>query len=162
MKPSTGENEMGLRKIMDMTRMISIVILILHIYFSCYGAFRIWKLTHPIGDRILHNLSRTGLFDSFNKPKLISLGLLALSLLGIAGKKEEKISFRSVGIWLIAGSVFYFSGELLFGLNQPSTFIAGTYIVATAAGYIFILTGCALLTRILKVKLSTDVFNKEN
>ena len=41
----TGENEQGLRKILDMTRLISIVILVLHFYYYCYAAFEHWHLT---------------------------------------------------------------------------------------------------------------------
>lgn len=36
---STGENEQGLRKILDMTRLMSIVMLGQHFYYYCYKAF---------------------------------------------------------------------------------------------------------------------------
>jgi hypothetical protein len=36
----TGENVEGLRKILDMTRLIAITILVLHFYYYCYAAFR--------------------------------------------------------------------------------------------------------------------------
>ena len=36
MAMQTGENEQGLRKILDLTRMISITLLILHFYYYCY------------------------------------------------------------------------------------------------------------------------------
>ena len=48
---STGENEMGLRKILDMTRFASIFILLLHYYFYCYDAFKQWQLRSDITDR---------------------------------------------------------------------------------------------------------------
>jgi hypothetical protein len=35
---STGENEQALRKIIDFTRLASIVVLVLHFYFFCYRA----------------------------------------------------------------------------------------------------------------------------
>ena len=53
---ATGENEQGLRKILDMTRLISIVILIIHFYYYCYIAFQSWELTAPLADRILGNI----------------------------------------------------------------------------------------------------------
>ena len=37
---NTGENEQGLRKIIDMTRLISIVLLALHFYYYCYSINR--------------------------------------------------------------------------------------------------------------------------
>ena len=60
---NTGENTEGLRKIIDMTRQISIVLLILHYYVYCYGAFRQWGLSHSISDKFLLNLQYTGLFN---------------------------------------------------------------------------------------------------
>ena len=40
----TGENEQGLRKILDLTRLISIAILLIHFYYYCYTAFKQWEL----------------------------------------------------------------------------------------------------------------------
>ena len=45
MSMNTGENEQGLRKIIDLTRMISICLLLLHFYFYCYESFSHWNLT---------------------------------------------------------------------------------------------------------------------
>ena len=41
---NTGENEQGLQKVLDMTRLISIVMLVLHFYYYCYSAFDEWHL----------------------------------------------------------------------------------------------------------------------
>ncbi|MBN8837206.1 MAG: YWFCY domain-containing protein [Sphingobacteriia bacterium] len=161
MKP-TGENEMGLRKVMDLTRMIGIVVLLLHFYFSCYGAFKDWHLTHAIGDRLLQNLARTGLFDNFHKSKLITLGFVALSWLGIPGKKDEKFNYRLALAYLLTGLLLYFISALALNLQMQITTIAAAYIVITSTGFILFITGGALLTRILKLKLSGDVFNKQN
>ena len=60
MSMNTGENEQGLRKIIDMTRMISIIILLLHFYYYCYNAFAEWQLTAAITDRLLQNIFATG------------------------------------------------------------------------------------------------------
>jgi hypothetical protein len=49
----TGENEQGFRKILDMTRLISILVLGIHFYYYCYLAFQEWQLTAPLTDRIL-------------------------------------------------------------------------------------------------------------
>jgi hypothetical protein len=69
----TGENEQGLRKILDMTRLISIVILGIHFYYYCYMAFQSWQLTAPKTDRILGNIRNTAMFNNFHKSKLIAL-----------------------------------------------------------------------------------------
>ena len=89
MSINTGENEQGLRKIIDLIRMISIVLLLLHFYFYCYAAFSEWNLTAKIPDIILKNISRTGLFSSFHKTKMISLGVLLLSLVGAKGNLKS-------------------------------------------------------------------------
>lgn len=44
MASNTGENDLSLRKITDMTRLISLLILGLHFYFFCYNAFDQWQL----------------------------------------------------------------------------------------------------------------------
>ena len=93
----TGENEQGLRKILDMTRLMSIVMLGLHFYFYCYQAFLAWDLSAEISDRLLLNIQRTGLFDRFNNSKIIALVLLFISLIGAKGKKDEQLNvFRKV------------------------------------------------------------------
>lgn len=95
MAVQTGENEQALRKILDMTRLISIVILVIHFYYYCYAAFQEWELSSTFSDRILGNIYRTGLFSYFTKSKLISLGFLMISLLGAKGRKDEKLSYKT-------------------------------------------------------------------
>jgi len=88
---NTGESESDLRKIADFVRYAAIIILLLHFYFYCYEAFKIWRFTSRISDNILKNIFYAGLFNDFNRSKLFSLGLLIISLTGTKGKKEEKI-----------------------------------------------------------------------
>jgi hypothetical protein len=71
MAHQTGENEQALRKILDMTRMISLVLLGLHFYYYCYGAFRNWQLVSAFSDRLLVNVVATGLFSSFPNPSCL-------------------------------------------------------------------------------------------
>lgn len=60
----TGENETGLRKILDSTRLAGIVFLLLHFYYYCYGCFRQWGSTAEMVYRFLSNISHTGLFST--------------------------------------------------------------------------------------------------
>jgi hypothetical protein len=162
MSINTGENEQGLRSIIDLTRMISMVLLFLHFYFFCYNAFAEWKLTASISDVILKNISETGLFSSFHKTKLLSLGALVLSLIGSKGKKSEKLNYKTALAYSITGTILYFVSifTLYFPANQSTITII--YILITVTGYILVLTGGGLMSRIIKVKLNTDIFNKEN
>jgi hypothetical protein len=91
MASNTGENDVSLRKITDMTRMISILILALHFYYFCYQAFERWHLTFAISDRIMDKIASAGLFASFGKTKIIALIFLIISLVGVKGKKGENI-----------------------------------------------------------------------
>ena len=86
----TGENDQAMRKILDMTRLISIAVLLLHFYETCYGAFVHWHWVSALTDRLLANIVRTGLFHPFLKSKLIVLAFMAIALIGVRGKKEEK------------------------------------------------------------------------
>jgi hypothetical protein len=158
----TGENEMGLKKIIDMTRMIAIVILLLHFYAVCYQAFNTWGWTHPMGDRVLSNIIKAGLLKSFNKPKVIALGFLALSLLGAKGRKGDEFHYRSVIIYLLMGLLLYFFSFWTIKLDAELTVIAILYMGITSLGFILFMTGGSLLARIIKQKLSGEVFNTLN
>ena len=158
----TGENEQGLRKIIDMTRMISIIVLLLHIYFYCYSAFKYWQLVSKISDRILADLLQAGLFTSFHKSKLIALGLLLLSLPGVKGKKSEKLNYQIAVAYLLTGLLLYFISGLLFYMETDNKIIAIAYIIVTALGYILVMTGGALVTRIIRSKMGNEVFNRAN
>jgi len=160
---NTGENEQGLRKIIDLTRLISLSILVIHCYYYCYRAFDYWQLTSIISDRLLKNIAHTGLFRSFNNSKLIALGFLIISLIGATGKKEEKLSFNSGIIYMSAGLAIYFFSYYILLSELFITIKTVTYIGISAAGYLMILSGGNLLSRVIKKKFSNnDIFNKEN
>jgi hypothetical protein len=158
----TGEDEKALHRVMDMTRMMGIVMLLLHGYYYCYGAFEEWHLTAPIGDRMLADIAHTGLFNHFQTSKLIALGFLILSLIGIRGRKSEKLNYRMAVAYLTAGLSLYFSSRLLLYLSAPVTAIAGAYFSVTGLGFVLVISGGAMLTRIIKGKLSPNVFNTDN
>ncbi|MEP7374636.1 MAG: conjugal transfer protein MobC [Chitinophagaceae bacterium] len=158
----TGENEIGLRKILDMTRFASIFVLLLHFYFYCYRAFEHWELTSTITDRLLVNIRRTGLFDHLVTSRLIALGLLVISLIGARGKKSEKLQPKTIVFYMVAGLLIYFIGPLLLKLRASAEIISITYMIATAIGFLLILSGGSLLSRLIHTRLRKDVFNQLN
>lgn len=159
----TGENEQALRKILDMTRLISIVILVLHFYYYCYAAFHQWGLASGFSDRLLENIHGTGLFNTFNKSKLIALGFLLISLLGAKGKKDEKVSYKTAFAYIITGLLIYFLSYLALLVKIKINETALLYIALTSLGFLLVLSGGTLLSRIIKSKLNgKDIFNKEN
>jgi hypothetical protein len=108
MAMQTGENEQALRKILDMTRLISILILGIHFYYYCHTAFREWHLISKFSDTILGNIHNTGLFSNFHKSKLFALGFLVISLIGAKGRKDEKLNHKTAFAYIISGILIYF------------------------------------------------------
>lgn len=159
---NTGEDLQGLRKIVDFTRLISIFILSIHFYLCCYTAFRDWGFTAEITNRLIGNISKTGLFRGILVPKLSALLLLIISLIGVKGKKDEKIQKNAIVAYLFTGLLLYFLSALCFYLYAPPQLVALLYMGITTIGYLLILTGGALLSRLIKNSLNNDVFNSEN
>ena len=159
---NTGEDIQGLRKIIDFTRLISLFILSIHFYLCCYQAFAGWGFTASITDRLIENISRTGLFTGLWRAKFACLLLLVVSLIGVKGKKDEKIEIRSIIAFLLTGLLLYFIAVLVFYLPAGSSVIAICYIGITSIGYMLVLTGGGQLSRLIKDKLNKDIFNEEN
>lgn len=163
MAMQTGENEQALRKILDMTRLISIVILLLHFYYYCYTAFKDWGFVSTFSDTILGNIHRTGMFSNFHKSKVFALLFLLISLLGARGRKEEKLNHKTAFAYIITGVLIYFLSYLSLYLKEDSTEVAIAYISISCIGFLLMLSGGTLLSRIIKNKLNNkDIFNKEN
>jgi hypothetical protein len=159
----TGENEQGLRKILDMTRLISIVILGLHFYYTCYQAFHGWNLTSDLSDRLLTHISKTGLFTTFYKAKLIAICFLTISLIGAKGKKDEKLTYHVSFIYIIIGLLIYWGSYFVLHISGSSSQVSLLYISVSVIGFIILLTGGNLLSRVIKMRFNNkDIFNKEN
>jgi hypothetical protein len=163
MAMQTGENEQAMRKILDMTRLISIVILVIHFYYFCYAAFHEWGLSSTLSDRLMDNIYRTGLFEGFHKSKLISLGFLFISLLGAKGRKDEKLNHKTAFAYIITGLLIYFVSYLTLLVKIKTTELAMVYIGITSVGFLLTLSGGTLLSRIIRNRLNNkDIFNREN
>jgi hypothetical protein len=158
----TGENEQALRKIIDFTRMASIIILAFHFYFTCHAILEAWKLTIDFVDRVFTSLVRTGLFESIHISKGISLCLLFVSLIGVKGKKSDKASVSVSATLVVLGLPMFLLGQHVFSAKLTAEAAVFTYFLVTVMGYILILTGGTRLSRYVKFGLRTDIFNKEN
>lgn len=158
----TGENEQALRKITDFTRLLAIVILLLHFYFTCYMAFVELQLTHKVTDRILVNIYRLPFFKNSLLTKGIAMLLLIVSLLATKGKKDENMTWRINIIYAILGFGMYFSSGIILTSNLSTTFKAIIYILLTSAGFLLFMSAVSKMFRIIKLNLSRDIFNKEN
>ena len=159
---NTGENEQGLRKILDLTRFASIFILLLHFYYYCYAAFKQWEIKSTITDRLMTNIMHTGLFYSQYTSRYLTIGLLVISLLGAQGRKDEKINWRSIAAYLLIGMLLFFTSGMLFRLKYSLENTAVIYMAVTGIGYLLILAGGNLLSRLISLNLSNDIFNSLN
>ena len=153
----------ALAKIMDFLRAVSIILVVLNVYWYGYGAIRIWGLDIGVVDRILMNFQRTvGLFSSMLYTKLFAVVLLGLSCLGTKGVKGEKITWEKIYAALGMGGVPFFLNGWLLRLPLPFTIDVGFYIVTISAGYACLLMAGLWMSRLLKHNLMDDVFNNEN
>ncbi|MGX5857969.1 conjugal transfer protein MobC [Dyadobacter jiangsuensis] len=159
---ATSENQQALNKITDMSRLISLALLALHYYYYCYQAFEAWQLTPAWTDPVLKQISQTGLFDNFHKAKLAALLFLFISLLGAKGKKDEKLTTASPLGWVLTGLVSFHFSFLAFDLIANSRFTAAVYLLWCSASYLAILVGGSRLSRVIRQKITIDIFNAEN
>lgn len=160
---STGENEQALRKILDMSRLISLVLLFLHLYYYQYAAFYAWGLISPFSDRLLENIYHTGIFRHFHFSKALALVFLAISLLGARGRKDEKMNYKIALAYALTGLLIYIGSSLVLWSPLPITSLALIYAGGLSMGYLLILTGGTLLSRIIHQRLNNDdIFNREN
>ena len=153
----------GLAKVMEFMRAISILFILINIYWFCYEAFQQWNLTIEILNKILLGFQRTtGLFSSILWTKLFAVVFLALSCLGTKGVKDEKISWSKIIILLVIGSQLFFLNWWILSLSLPMLANIAFYISTLISGYICIMIAGLYMSRLLKNSLMDDVFNNEN
>jgi hypothetical protein len=157
-----GEDDLrGLAKIMAFMRAVSILLVLMHLYWFCYGFFTQRGWTLELINKILANFQRTaGLFSHLFYTKVFALVLLALSCLGTKGIKNEKITWSRIFVALAIGLVlFFFNSPLLKISVETAAFL---YILTTSFGYIALMVAGVWMSRLLRTHLMDDVFNNEN
>jgi len=157
-----GEDDLrGLAKIMAFMRAVSILMVLMHLYWFCYGFFMERGWTLEVINKILGNFDRTaGLFSHTLYTKIFALILLALSCLGTKGVKNEKVTWPKIYAALGIGSILFFLNTPLLGLSlNTATFL---YILTTGLGYIALMAAGLWMSRLLRTHLMEDVFNNEN
>ena len=153
----------GLAKVMDFMRALSILFVVINVYWFCYEAMHEWGINIGVVDKILMNFNRTaGLFTSILWTKIFAVVFLALSCLGTKGVKEEKITWSKIYVCLGIGFVLFFLNWWLLALPLPKVANAGFYIFTISVGYILLLMAGTWISRLLKNNMFDDVFNTEN
>lgn len=158
----TGENEQALQKIIDFLRLLSILIVLIHFYTYCHQVLEVWGLTYAIADRIAHALRATHIFTTAVPAKLCSLALLIISLIGARGKKDTRIGFGTAFGASVAGIFMLLLGHFIYLIEGDIFILTHAYLSVTSVGYLLILGGGTLISRILRVDFKSDIFNKVN
>ena len=153
----------GLAKVMEFMRAISILFVVINIYWFCYQSVREWGIDIGVVDRILLGFQRTaGLFSNILWTKLFAVLFLALSCLGTKGVKEQKITWRRIILCGVSVAALFRQRVAA----RPSSAASGghravyrhphrrVYLACSWRG-----CGCPAL---LKTDLLEDVFNVEN
>lgn len=91
------------------------------------------------------------------------MAFLLISLMGAKGKKSERFQMKTALVYISIGLILYFISSLIFVLGFSVTVTAVAYISTIFLGFLLMLAGGTLLSRIIKNKLlSHDIFNLEN
>lgn len=153
----------GLAKTMEFMRAISILFVVINIYWFCYPSLHEWGINIGVVDKILLNFNQTtGLFNSILWTKLFSIVFLTLSCLGTKGVKTEKITWNKIYVFFTIGVVLFFLNWWTLDLPLPHAACTTFYIMTISAGFLFLLVAGAWMSRLLKTNLMDDVFNNEN
>lgn len=148
---------------MEFMRAVSILFLVIHVYWYCYQAFSDMGISIGIVDKILLNFQRTaGLFRSLLLTKVFALIFLALSCLGTKGVKNRDMTWNKIYAFFLGGLVLFFMNWWMLELPVSSIAKAGLYTATLTAGYILMLMAGVWVSRMLKNDLMDDVFNMEN
>lgn len=157
-----GEDDSrGLAKIIGFLRAVSIIIVLMHLYWFCYSSFAEKGWTLEIINRILTNFQKAaGLFSYSIYTKIFAILLLGLSCFGTKGVKNEKITWSKINTSLIIGFIFFFLNFPLLKMNFPGSVLL--YSLSLFTGYIFLMAAGLWMQRLLSNNLMDDVFNNEN
>ena len=153
----------GLAKVMEFMRAISIIFVVIHVYWYCYQAITDLGVNIGVVDRILLNFQRTaGLFKNLLITKMFALIFLALSCLGTKGVKNQKMTWEKIYGAYISGLVLFFMNWWMLSLPLPPMVNAAVYTATLTAGYILLLMAGIWTSRMFRHNLMDDVFNTAN
>jgi len=91
-----------------------------------------------------------------------TLLLLIISLIGVKGKKDEKIRRRTIITYVITGLTLYTISHFFLMLQADIQTSSLLYMSSTGLGFLLMLAGGSLLSRLLQIKMIKDIFNKDN
>lgn len=153
----------GLAKVMEFMRAISIIFIVVHIYWFCYQAIVDIGINIGVVDKILLNFQNTaGLFSNLLVTKVFAIIFLALSCLGTKGVKNQKMTWQKIYATFLGGLVLFFMNWWLLELPFSPIVNMVIYTITITAGYILLLMSGMWMSRMFKHNLMEDVFNVAN
>ncbi|WP_289029270.1 conjugal transfer protein MobC [uncultured Algoriphagus sp.] len=153
---NTGENQEGLKKILDFTRLGSIALMGIHTYMIAYTKLINWGLTHEWIDFLLIQLGKTGLFEKGFWITGIALILLWISILGAKGKKNPDLKWYVIVFWFLVWNGLY--GSVGFAVEYWN-WGREVYLAILWGSWIGVLMMGGKLSRVIRDGFSPDVFN---
>ena len=142
---------------MAFMRAVSIIIVLMHLYWFCYGFFieRGWTL--ELINKILGNFQRTaGLFSHTLIYQSLRFGFVGFELFGNKGVKDEKITWSKIYVALAIGIIPFFLNFPL--LKLPLLIATFLYILTTGLGYIALMVAGVWWAVCFRNNLMDDVF----
>ena len=153
----------GLAKVMEFMRAISIIFIVVHIYWFCYQAIVDMGINIGVVDKILLNFQNTaGLFSNLLVTKVSAIIFLALSCLGTKGVKNQKMTWQKIYATFLGGIVLFFMNWWLLDLPFSPIVNMVIYTITITVGYILLLMSGVWISRMFKHNLMEDVFNVAN
>ena len=153
----------GLAKVMEFMRAISIIFIVVHIYWFCYQAIVDMGINIGVVDKILLNFQNTaGLFSNLLVTKVFAIIFLALSCLGTKGVKNQKMTWQKIYATFLSGLVLFFMNWWLLDLPFSPIVNMAIYTITITVGYILLLMSGVWISRMFKHNLMEDVFNVAN
>ncbi len=153
----------GLAKVMEFMRAISIIFIVVHIYWFCYQAIVDMGINIGVVDKILLNFQNTaGLFSNLLVTKVFAIIFLALSCLGTKGVKNQKMTWQKIYATFLGGLVLFFMNWWLLALPFSPIVNMVIYTATMTIGYILLLMSGVWISRMFKHNLMEDVFNVAN
>lgn len=156
-----GDNIQGLERIVSLIRAGAVIMLMMHLYYFCYSLFKSIGMTHNIVDTVFVNMYKTGIFDSMYKTKIYAILCIAISSIGTRGVKSQKVKLQTTIVIIIIGLIIFLGNNWIVTSYKGITSRA-IYSITTIIGFLMILLGGILMSRILVINLMNDVFNDDN
>ncbi|WP_126247872.1 conjugal transfer protein MobC [Chitinophaga pollutisoli] len=158
-----GENTQALRSILDFLRLGSVVVMLIHFYASCFPLFAGSGLSVDILDRFVYDLChRLPFLSTPMASKSSALLLLAVSMLGSKGRKDEKMRIPPVVIALSVGLLLLYSSTAMLHLQNGHNWVLRAYIFVSSVAFLTVLYSGSRLSRYLRLRFQDDIFNEKS